>query len=190
MSLNYIIKSSDPEAVTKLQENIKYYEDRLTLMKSVNSYYSDKGTVYGCPGVSNDYAAALEALVKKQGVAFMPAAFDNANEQIKMLTSMIDRVTNNKESLFNGWEFSEGEAIVNLANNRLQLKFNEKPRNEVMEVLKANKFHWSRNCSAWQRPLTYQTMSICDRLDFVKPKDGRSVSDIQPKKPKRNEPER
>lgn len=190
MSLNYVIKSNDPEAVTKLQENIKYYEERKAHMKSVNTYYSDKGTIYGCPGVANDYATALEKIVKKQGAPYLPEAFENMDKQIKMLTSMIDRVTNNKESLFKGWEFSGGEAVVNLANSRLQLKFEKKPPNEVIEALKANNFHWARSTSAWQRALTYQTMTVCEHLDFVKPKDGRKISEIQPKKPKKNEPER
>ena len=190
MSLNYVIKSSDPEAVTKLQENIKYYEEGKALAKSVNTYFSEKGTTYGCPGVSNEHASALDAIAKKQGTPYMPVVFEGYDKQIKMLTSMIDRVTNKKETLFNGWEFNGGEAIVNLANSRLQLKFNEKPRSEIIEILKANKFNWARSASAWQRPLTYQTMSICDRLDFVKPTDGRKISNIQPKQPKKNEPER
>ena len=190
MSLNYVIKSNDPEAVTKLQENIKYYEEGKTLMKSVNAYYSEKGTTYGCPNISNEHAAALDGISKKQGIPYTPNVFETYDKQIKMLSSMVDRVVNKKETLFQGWQFAGGEAIVNLASSRLQLKFNEKPSDEVIENLKANNFHWARSASAWQRPLTYQTISICDRLHFVKPVDGRKVSDIQPKQPKKNEPER
>jgi hypothetical protein len=33
-------------------------------------------------------------------------------------------------------------------------------------------------------------MATCDKIDFIKPKDGRKPTDIQPKAPKKNEPER
>ena len=190
MSLNYVIKSNDPEAVTKLQENIKYYEERKAHMKSVNAYYSEKGTTYGCPNISNEHAAALDGISKKQGIPYTPTVFETYDNQIKMLSSMVDRVVNKKETLFQGWQFAGGEAVVNLANSRLQLKFEKKPPNEVIEALKANNFHWARSASAWQRPLTYQTMTVCEHLDFVKPADGSKISEIQPKRPKKNEPER
>lgn len=190
MSINYVIKSNDPEVYSKLQENLRYCTQRMDFMKTVNEYYNKKETTYGCPGVTNEHAAALDAMAKKQGIPYLSNVLQKNEKQIKMLNSMLDRVANKKESLFKGWEFNGGEAIINLANNRLQLKFNEKPSAEVIKALKDNDFNWSRNSSSWLRPLTYKTMSICDKLDFIKPTDGRKVSDIQPKQPKKSEPER
>lgn len=190
MSLNFLIKSNDPEVLTKLQENLKHCSERQDFMKTVNEYYNKKETTYGCPGVTNEHAAALDAIADKHGIPYLPLVLENNDKHIRMLKSMIDRVANKKETLFQGWEFDGGEAIINLANNRLQLKFNEKPTAEVIKLLKDNKFNWARSASAWQRPLTHKTMSICDKLDFVKPTDGRKPTDLQPKQQKRNEPER
>ena len=58
------------------------------------------------------------------------------------------------------------------------------------EVLKKNGFKWAPTHKSRQRPLTHQTMSVCDKIDFIKPKDGRKPTDIQPKAPQKNEPER
>ena len=190
MSLNFLIKSNDPEVLTKLHENLNHSTERQNFMKTVNEYYEKNNTTYGCPGVTNEHATALDAIAEKNGIPYLPTILQNNEKHMKMLSTMIDRVENKKDTLFKCWEFEGGEAVVNLANNRLQLKFNEKPSDNAIKALKDNEFRWSKNAMAWQRPLTFKTMSICDKLDFVKPKDGRKVTDIQPKQPKKNEPER
>ena len=48
---NNVIKSSDDDAVIKLQENIEMLESRLTYMQSVNDYYKENKTTLGHPEV-------------------------------------------------------------------------------------------------------------------------------------------
>ena len=56
--------------------------------------------------------------------------------------------------------------------------------------LKKNGFKWAPTAKAWQRPLDFKSMAAAERIDFIKPLDGRRISDLQPKQQKRNAPER
>lgn len=97
---------------------------------------------------------------------------------------------NRPKTMFNGWQFVGGEAIINLANNRLQLIFEEKPTSEQRAILKQNGFKFAPKATAWQRPLDYKTMAAANRIDFIKPLDGKTPMDLQPKMTHRNAPER
>lgn len=191
MSFNNVIKSSDPDAVTKLQENIDAIEKRLEYMQTVNDFYRQNSTTLGCPGVAYEAAVGLDARVKDGQATPYPGQFFTENKhEIDRLKGVIDRLNNNPESVFKCWDFEGGEAVVNLANNRLQLMFNERPSDEQIGTLKQNHFKWAPKAKAWQRPLSHQTMGLADKVYFIKPIDGRKPTDIQPKAPKRMEPER
>lgn len=188
---NAVIKSNDFNAVSKLQENIKMHEDRLKYMQSVNDYYSQNGTMKGYPDISDKTVTELDSRVKEgQNTPYPDQFFRDNRKEIDRLKSVIDRVQNNPETVFKSWDFVGGSAVVNLANNRLQLMFNERPTDEHLKTLKQNGFKWAPKAKVWQRPLTHQTMSVCDKIEFVKLSDGRKPTDIQPKAAKRSEPER
>lgn len=188
---NSVIKSNDHNAVTMLQENIEMLESRLTYMQSVNDYYTKNGTTVGHPEVDNETAMVLDNRVKDGQKTPYPGQFFTDNrKEIDRLKATIDRIQNKPETVFKSWQFNGGEAVVNLANNRLQLMFDEKPSDERINTLKQNGFKWAPKGKAWQRPLTNQTMSVCDKIGFIKPLDGRKPTDIQPKAPQKNEQER
>ncbi len=191
MSYNNVIASNDSMKLTKLLENKEFFEQRNEYMQNVNDYYAEHGTVVGCPGIENDAANNLNARVNEGMSGPYPEQFFKENqEQIDRLAAMIDRIYEKPETLFQGWKFAGGEAVVNLANNRLQLMFDEKPSEEQIGVLKKHGFHWARTAKAWQRQLTHKSMAVADKIDFIKPIDGRKPTEHQPKAPKRNEPER
>lgn len=188
---NTIIKGTEPNVIEMLQENIQTNEDRNQFMQKVNDYYKEHKTVMGCPDVPTEMAAGLDTRVREgQSTPYPGQFFADNNKEINRLKAVIDRIQNNPETLFKGWEFNGGEAVVNLANNRLQFYFDEKPSDERIDILKKNFFKWAPTAKAWQRPLTHQTMQMADKIPFVRPKDGRKPTDLQPKPPKRNEPER
>lgn len=191
MNYNSIIRSDDTSALQKLNENYDYISNRQEYMTKVNDYFKINGTVKGCPGVEDEAAILLDSKIKEgQDVPYPKSFFDDNQKTLDRLQKMMDRVENKPETLFKGWQFEGGEAVINLANNRLQLMFEEKPDDEKIGVIKQNGFKWAPKGKAWQRQLTYQTMAVCDKIDFIKPIDGRKPSDIQPKIPKKNEPER
>ena len=162
---NKIIKSDDNRAVSQLMENKDFFVKRNEYMQSVNEYYKENGTVVGFPGIETESAKNLNARVTKENPAPYPQSFFNENlQQITRIDAMLDRISNKPETLFKGWEFKGGEAVVNLANNRLQLMFDEKPPEEIRKTLSKNGFKFAPTTKAWQRPLSGKTFSVCDKI--------------------------
>ena len=191
MSYNSVIRADDPRAVEMLKENLEGYEGRQEYMQKVNDYYKANGTAFGCPGVDRETALKLNERVNEHQSTPYPGRFFKDNfAEINRLKSNIDRLENKPETMFKGWQFEGGEAVINLANNRLQLMFADKPNDDERAVLKKNGFKWAPTAKAWQRPLDFKSMAAAERIDFIKPLDGRRISDLQPKQPKRNAPER
>lgn len=191
MSFNSVVKSTDTRAIEMLSENVDLLKERLQFMQSVNDYYKEHGSMEGFPGIDAEMVKNLNERVSDGQKTPYPGKFFTDNrETIEKHEANIDRLKNSPETVFKGWEFVGGEAIVNLANNRLQLAFDEKPTEEQLTTLKKNGFKWGPKSGKWQRPLTHKTMAACDKIDFIKPKDGRNPTDLQPNPPKRNEPER
>jgi hypothetical protein len=102
------------------------------------------------------------------------------------LKKRIEQLTRNSETGFTGWEFEGGNAVTNTELNRLQLLFDEKPEESQRKALKSNGFNWSPSEGAWQRQLNANAIFAADRLDFLKPLDGRSVREHQPTAPPRD----
>lgn len=191
MSYNSVIRADDTKAVEMLKENLEGFEGRQEYMQKVNDYYKANGTVVGCPGIDKETAVQLDGRVNEHQSTPYPGRFFKDNfAEINRLKSNIDRLENKPETMFKGWRFEGGEAVINLANNRLQLMFAEKPNDDERAVLKKNGFKWAPTAKAWQRPLDFKSMAAAERVDFIKPLDGRRISDLQPKQPKRNAPER
>ena len=191
MAYNKVIKSDDSQAFGLLLENKEFFEQRNAYMKTVNDYYKAHGTVAGCPGIEDDTVRELDARVTEEQHCPYPVRFSYENhKQIQQIDKMLARLTEKPETLFKGWPFHGGEAIINLANNRLQLMFDEKPNDQQRKELYKNGFRFAYKSTAWQRPLSPKAMLAADRLDFIKPLSGQKPSELQPKAPKRNEPER
>ena len=191
MSYNYVIQSTDPKAVDMLKENLSHVKSNNEYMQKVNDHYKEHGTVVGCPGIDDETAEKLNDRVKDGQETPYPGSFFKQNyETMRRLQSNIDRVEQKPETLFKGWQFEGGKAVANLANNRLQLLFNEKPNEQQRNMLKQNGFKWAPTAEAWQRPLDPKTFAAADKIGFIKPLDGRKPSDMQPKQPQRSAPER
>ena len=191
MSYNYVIQSTDPKAVDMLKENLLHVKSNNEYMQKVNDHYKEHGTVVGCLGVDDETAEKLNDRVKDGQETPYPGSFFKQNyETVRRLQSNIDRVEQKPETLFKGWQFEGGKAVANLANNRLQLLFNEKPNEQQRNMLKQNGFKWAPTAEAWQRPLDPKTFAAADKISFIRPADGRKPSDMQPKQPQRSAPER
>lgn len=192
MAYNNVIRADDLKAIGMLKENLAGFENRREFMQKVNDYYKENGTTRGCENVTEEQAAELDSRIEKynQETPYPGRFFNDNYQQIRMLKSNIYRLENKPETVFKGWQFKGGEAVINLANNRLQLMFNDRPTNEQRESLKKGGFKWAPSMKAWQRPLDFKSMSAADKIDCIKPLNGRKPSELQPKQPKRNAPER
>ncbi len=192
MAYNSVIRADNPKAVDLLKENLTGFESRREFMQKVNDYYKANGTTRGCEGVDENMAAELDGRIGEynQETPYPGRFFNDNYKASQILKNNIERLTNKPETVFKGWQFEGGEAVINLANNRLQLMFEEKPTDEQRSELKKNGFKFAPTTKAWQRPLDFKSMAAADRIDFIKPLDGRKVSDLQPKQQKRDAPER
>ena len=191
MAYNNIISANDPMALNMLKENLAHFENNTAYMQAVNDYYKENGTTVGCEGIDYETAVQLDERVNGYQQTPYPGKFFKENyEKIGRTKANIDRLENRPQTMFKGWEFAGGEAVVNLANNRLQLMFTEKPSDEQRATLKNNGFKFAPTTKAWQRPLDYKTMAAANRIDFIKPLDGKTPMDLQPKMTKRDAPER
>lgn len=188
---NNMISSSDPNALEKLSEKLEACEKRQAYMKEVNAYYRKFGTCQGCPAVSDEMAAKIDAKIESSSYSWDKQPFasyelTNNNSEIKRIKQRIDELERHREVGFVGWKFAGGEAVVNNDINRLQLFFDERPDKEKCSVLKRKGFHWSPREGAWQRQLNDNAIYAVNYVDFVKPLDGRRPTDLQPKAPQRD----
>lgn len=191
MAYNNIISANDPMAINMLKENLAHFENNTAYMQAVNDYYNENGTMVGFEGIDYAEAVKLDERVNGYQTTPYPGKFFKDNyEKIGRIKANIDRLEKHPETLFQGWQFAGGEAIANLANNRLQLFFEEKPSDEQRAMLHQNKFTYNTKTKAWYRPLNYKTMAAANRIDFIKPLDGKTPMDLQPKMTKRDAPER
>lgn len=55
------------------------------------------------------------------------------------------------------YSIPNGQITVNYEADRIQIKHDEKPRKEIIDLLKKNSFNWSRFHGCWQRKITLNT---------------------------------
>ena len=190
MAWNSVIRSNDPNAVQLLTENLAHLNDKNAYMQRADAYYEEHGTMKGFEDLTEEKAFKVDAYVDgEQTTPYENYRVDN-RKSAERIQKNIDRVIHEPETLFQGWQFEGGEAIVNLANNRLQLMFDEKPSEELRNQLKRSGFVWASKAEAWQRLLIRKAFEAANRIYDIKPLDGRKVMDLQPKAPKRDAPER
>lgn len=187
MNYNKPISSGDPQALEKLMAKLEQSKELQDTMKVVNAYWRKFGTCKGAPGITDVQAEKLEKRIETgyswEKQPFTSYELTNNNAEIKRLERRIQELTYNKEVGFSGWDFEGGYAEANTEMNRLQLYFDEKPDEQRRAVLKSNGFKWAPSQGAWQRQLTDNAIYSAGRIDFIRPSDGRSVREHQPKPP-------
>jgi len=176
------ISADDNLAVEKLEAKLADLKDSQEVMKAVNKYYRQYKTLDGCPAISEEVKAELRASMsrdwRKEPVPFPSYALSNNNQNIHSTQQRIDELKNRSE--FSGWDFSGGKAVINEAENRLQLLFDDKPGEAERTELKRNGFKWTPSQGAWQRQLTRNAIHSAGYIDCIKPLDGKTPYQHQP----------
>ena len=170
------ISADDNLAVDKLEAKLAGLKDSQEVMKAVNKYYRQYKTLDGCPAISEEMKAELRASMsrdwRKVPVPFPAYALSNNNQNIHSTQQRIDELKNRSE--YKGWDFDGGKAVINEAENRLQLLFDDKPGEAERAELKRNGFKWAPSQSAWQRQLTRNAIHSAGYIDCIKPLDGKT----------------
>lgn len=145
-------------------------------------------------GISDEKAAQIDESVKNDyswiTAPYAPYELSNNNAEINRLKKRIESLERREETGFVGWQFEGGEAVANQEENRLQLLFDEKPSEEQRSKLKSWGFRWSPSNKAWQRQLNSNAIYAAGQIEFIKPLDGRTPSELQPKPKAKDEQER
>ncbi|MGI5848517.1 MAG: hypothetical protein ACOX8Q_00365 [Christensenellales bacterium] len=186
----YNVKKQNRElpSAEKLTEELNKCMGLQETMKAVNAYWRKTGTCVGAPGITEVQAKKLDEKIAATHYSWEKQPFSsydltNNNSKIKRLESKLKEVSKG----FAGWEFEGGHAEANTELNRLQLFFDERTSKEKHNALRHAGFVFSHANSAYQRQLTDNAIYAAGRLDFLKPSDGRTVREHQPKSPKRHD---
>ena len=165
---NGAISSDDPAALQKLRDKLEGMEARQSMMKAVNAYYRKHKTLDGAPGLSDKARAEIEATWARGwyvGIPFPPYELQNNNANAKRVKARIADLERRAASPApEGWTFDGGEAVANVAENRLQLFFDGKPDDDTRAALKGAGFRWARSVGAWQRQLTDNAVCAAKRI--------------------------
>ena len=183
------ISADDRQAVEKLEGKLEGLKANQEHMKTVNAYFRRHKTLEGCPVLTPEESAKLQASMardwRKDPVPYPSFHLSNNNANIRRVEQRISDLKNRSE--FAGWEFPGGRAEINEGENRLQLFFDEKPDEEQRQALKHGGFRWSPSQGAWQRQLNRNAIYAADRIDFISPEGGGSISALQPYNRKQRE---
>jgi len=189
---NNAISASDPQAVEKLTDKKQKCEQLQETMKGVNAHWRATGTCQGAPGITDAQAAKIDDRITNarhpwECVPFSDYDLKNNYAEIRRLDKRIAEISRNQDVGFSGWEFFCGRAEANTEMCRLQLFFDEKPNEIERNLLKINGFKWAPSQGAWQRQLNDNAIYAANRIDFLRPLDGRTVREHQPKAPARED---
>jgi len=183
-----IIKSDDPEAITKLKEKIETLTNRQEKMKQANKILRSK---------KSDKAGKLAQLkeleltddmfddIKRFG-GFQHFQLTNNNAKIKTAKQRLvklEREFKEAEALKSSGEVKSidyiGASIVdNLEAKRVQILFEDIPNAEIRTELKKNGFKWSPRNKAWQRGLSSESTWKAQRVldQFLEKKQGDEIA--------------
>jgi len=188
---DFTIKSNDPNAIALLTERLNNAKSRQIFMHQVNGYYAENGTLEGfenvLEGVTPEWVEKKMADMEKyeNDKPYTDWMLRDVDNKIKHNEQRIKNVEYEQNVGFNGWAFNGGQAAANKTDMTLQLFFDEKPDKETREALKKVGFNWKGEDRGWERQLTQNAISACDKLDFLRTQDGKKPSEVQPKPPQR-----
>ena len=172
---NHAISSDDPEALTRLREKLAKLEKLQEQMKAANAAIRMKDTAKGDAKLAElGFSPADIAGLRKPDfvgcVGFPPYALTNNGATIRSVKERIAKLEARAAAPApEGWTFEGGEVICNVAENRLQIRFDDIPEESTRARLKANGFRWSRYNGVWQRQLTPNAISAAR---YIFPQEG------------------
>lgn len=138
-------------------------------------YYENKvDTIESNKSISLDDPKAIEKLQNKlerleherENIKARPHAtweLQNIGAEIRRIKKRIEQIKDLEELDFKDIEFTGGKAILNKEVNRIQILFDDKPSEEVRDILKHRGFKWSRYEKAWQRLYNKNTIYATNR---------------------------
>lgn len=171
-----IIKSSDEDAIERLEEKLDALKENQERMRAVNKAIRLKNTKKGDEelkilGYSDEQIQELRTPDFMGRVGFPAYALQNNNANIHRVEERLKSLKAVKEKGTKETEFELFKVVENVEAMRLQIIFGEKPEADVRAVLKKNGFKWAPSQGAWQRMLNpagkYALNRVKEELEAV-----------------------
>ena len=169
------ISSDDPQALAKLEAKLEKLEKHQELMKAANAAIRMKDKEKGDKrlaelGYTPEEITELRAPDFAGRIGYPAYALQNNNANIRRIRQRVEELKKRQtESAPEGWEFDGGQVVVNTAENRLQIIFDEKPDADLRSELKSEGFRWAPSQGAWQRQLNDNAFRAARRIKQIAP---------------------
>ena len=139
----------------------EYYENKVDTIENNNSISLDD------PRAIEKLQDKLERLEHgRENIKARPHStweLQNIGAEIRRIKKRIEQIKDLEELDFKDIVFTGGKAILNKEVNRIQILFDDKPSEEVRNILKHRGFKWSRYENAWQRLYNKNTIYATNR---------------------------
>lgn len=159
-----IIKSTDNNAMTKLQQKLKMLQDRKTMLKNgvvaAKEYQKNKDlSVFKKYNIDEETTKTIVNHIDKGGKPTEKDMYNwftmpYLNRDIKEVEKRIAILEKNQAKGTDEILIEGGKIVHNGEAQRLQIFFDGIPSKEVREALKSHAFKWAPIAKAWQRTLT------------------------------------
>lgn len=159
-----VIKSTDNNATTKLQQKLKMLQDRKTMLKNgvvaAKEYQKSKDiSVFKQYNIDSETTEQIINHIDKGGKPTEKDMYSwftmpYLNRDIKEVENRIATLEKNQAKGTDETLIEGGKIVYNGEAQRLQIFFDGIPSKEVREALKSHAFKWAPTAKAWQRTLT------------------------------------
>ena len=159
-----VIKSTDNNATTKLQQKLKMLQDKKTMLKNgvvaAKEYRKNKDlSVFEKYNIDKETTDTIVNHIDKGGKPTEKDMYNwftmpYLNRDIKEVEKRIAILEKNQAKGTDEILIEGGKIVYNGEAQRLQIFFDGVPSKEVREALKAHAFKWAPTAKAWQRTLT------------------------------------
>lgn len=159
------IRSDDPKAVEKLQQQLEKRIRNATFMRNVNKHLrADNMSALRNLGLTDEQIERLKDHKHHQRPGFQPWEMQGNNQRIKQIEK---RIADIERSAKVSTEDQQHDGFIVRANtqiNRVQIVFDDKPGEVTRSWLKRNGFKWSGRYAAWQRHNNDNGRAAVDRF--------------------------
>lgn len=155
------ISSDDPDAVTKLEEELAEHKAKQARMKKINAAHAKFKRNPASVDTAADLSEADKKLVREYVPAyswephpFAPYQLSNLGANIRRIEQRIEHLKRNATRERKEYEINGVKIVENVEENRVQIFFPGKPAADVRTQLKSSGWRWSPMAGAWQRHLS------------------------------------
>ncbi|MBN6744673.1 DUF3560 domain-containing protein, partial [Acidithiobacillus sp. MC2.1] len=178
---DYAISADDPDAVKKLRERVENLKSSQERMKAANAAirkHQKEGpeaqqAALERLGFQPDRAKAILTPDVMGTVGFASYSLSNNNANIRRLEDRIQILEKAQALEDRETPYAWGTVRENREINRIQFRFEDKPDEEVRNLMKSSGFRWAPSEGAWQRQWTgnavYAARDVIKKLDALMP---------------------